>query len=128
MHAEPIFRALQRRERAGSTAVGGGLAIPHGRIPGIEAPVTLFLRTRMPIRFGAPDGQPVSAFFVILVPADGAPEMHLRLLGAVAELFSRPAFRAALASAQNPAGVAAAFARWSAPSSDSELEVLHGLS
>jgi PTS system nitrogen regulatory IIA component len=125
---EPIYRALQRREHAGSTAVGGGLAIPHARIPGIEVPRTLFLRARTPIRFRAPDGQPVAEFFVILVPVEGAPEMHLQLLRAVAELFSRPAFRAALAAAQSTAAVAAAFARWSAPASDSELEVLQGLS
>jgi PTS system nitrogen regulatory IIA component len=126
--AEPIFRALQRRERAGSTAIGGGLAIPHGRIPGIEAPLTLFMRTRAPLRFGAPDGQPVAEFFVILVPADGAPEMHLQLLRAVAELFSRRVFRAALTAAQSTEAVADTFARWSAPSSHSELELLQGLS
>ncbi len=54
--------------------------------------------------------------------------MHLQLLRAVAQLFSRPAFRAVLAAAQSTAAVADAFARWSAPSSDSELEVLQGLS
>src|SRR5271168_1187340 len=72
--AEPAFRALYRRERAGTTAVGDGLAIPHARIPGIDAPVTLYLRTGTLLRFGAPDGMPVSEFFVIVVPVGGAPE------------------------------------------------------
>src|SRR5271170_4433873 len=95
----PIFRALHRREQAASTAVGDGLAIPHARIPGIDAPVTLYLRTRMPMRFGAPDGKPVAEFFVIVVPVGGAPETQLGLLRGVAERFSQPAFRALLDAA-----------------------------
>jgi PTS system nitrogen regulatory IIA component len=126
--AQPIFRALQRREQAASTGVGNGLAIPHGRIPGIEQPLTLFARTRAPIRFGAPDGKPVAEFFVILVPADGPPEAHLQLLRGVAELFSQPAFRAALAAAANAAAVSDLFARWTGQADDCELEVLQGLS
>jgi nitrogen PTS system EIIA component len=126
--AEPIFRALHRREQAGSTGVGHGLAIPHGRIPGIEQPLTLFVRTRSPIRFGAPDGKPVPEFFVILVPAEGPPETHLQLLCGVAELFSQPAFRATLAGAANAAAVTAAFARWTGRPDNCEVEVLQGLS
>ena len=49
IEAEPIFRALHRREQAGSTAVGNGLAIPHARIPGIDRPLTLYLRTKVPL-------------------------------------------------------------------------------
>src|SRR5258706_9426404 len=74
---EPTFRALLRREQAGSTGVGNGLAIPHARIPGINEPVTMFARTVAPIPFGAPDGKPVSEFFVILVPTEGSNEAHL---------------------------------------------------
>src|SRR5271166_6450351 len=94
IEAEPIFRALHRREQAGSTGLGNGLAIPHARVPGIDEPVTLFVRTKIPIRFGAPDGKSVSEFFIMLVPAEGAPEAQLQLLRSVAELFSEPAFRA----------------------------------
>jgi nitrogen PTS system EIIA component len=118
IEAEVIFRALQRRERAGSTGVGNGLAIPHARVPGIDQPLTLFARTKSPIRFGGPDGKPVSEFFVILVPAEGAPETHLQLLRAVVELFSEPAFRATLAAAGDAAAVTATFARWTGQSDD----------
>ena len=128
IEAEPILRALQRREQAASTAVGNRLAIPHARIPGIEAPVTMFARTLSPIRFGSPDGQPVSEFFVILVPAEGANEAHLELLRAVAELFSDAAFRATLAAATSASAIADAFARWTGRTDCGDLASLQGLS
>ena len=115
IEAEPIFRALQRREQAGSTCVGNGLAFPHARIPGIDQPVTMFARTKSPIRFGGPDGKPVSEFFIILVPAEGATETHLQILGAAAEMFSDRAFRAELSAAASASAVADAFAQWNAP-------------
>jgi PTS system nitrogen regulatory IIA component len=127
IEADPVFRALYRRERAGTTAVGDGLAIPHARIPGIDAPVTLYLRTRTPLRFGAPDGKPVSEFFVIVVPVGGAPETQLGLLREVAERFSQPAFRALLAAASSATDVAAVFARWCDPQDD-PIESLQGIS
>ena len=127
IEAEPIFRALHRREQAGSTAVGDGLAIPHARIPGIDRPLTLYLRTKVPLRFGEPDGKPVSEFFVMVVPAEGVPEMQLGLLREVAERFSRSSFRAMLAAASSPAAVAAVFAQWSDPQDD-EVEALQGIS
>jgi len=126
IEAEPIFRALHRREQAGSTAVGEGLAIPHARIPGIDAPLTLYLRTRTALHFGAPDGKPVSAFFIIVVPAGGAPETQLGLLREVAERFSQPAFRARLAAASTVAAVAAVFAHCSEPQEE-PIEALQGI-
>ena len=128
VEAELIFRALNRREEAGSTGVGNGLAIPHARIPGIDEPVTMFARTMTPIPYGAPDGKPVSELFVILVPAEGANETHLELLRAVAELFSLPGFRATLAAAASAPAVAHAFASWTRCYDDGEFESLQGLS
>lgn len=127
MQAQPILRALCRREQAGSTAVGDGLAIPHARIPGIDAPVTMFARTRSPIPFGAPDGKPVAEFFIILVPAEGATEAHLRLLRAVAERFSDRIFRAKLGAAESTATAATVFACRSG-AADDEPEALLGIS
>ena len=124
IEAELIFRALYRREQAGSTGVGNGVAFPHARIPGIDEPVTLFARTKSPIRFGGPDGRPVSEFFVILVPAEGATETHLQLLGAVAEMFSDSAFRATLSASASASAVADVFARWSVRPHDGDLEAL----
>jgi PTS system nitrogen regulatory IIA component len=108
---ELVFRALWRREQCGSTAVGHGIAIPHARIPGIVAPVVLFARTQDPIPFGAPDHQPVSAFFVILVP-EHANEEHLRILATVSEMFSEKAFRKQLEAATEPAAIQSLFGSW----------------
>jgi nitrogen PTS system EIIA component len=108
----PVLRALWRREKAGSTGVGNGLAIPHARIAGIAEPVTVYARMKSPLDFASPDGKPVSELFVILVPADGADENHLQLLKRVAEAFSDNAFRALLAGASEPQAVRSAFSHW----------------
>jgi PTS system nitrogen regulatory IIA component len=97
----PVFRALRRREGAGSTALGEGLAIPHARIGGIARPITLFMRTGQPVSFDAPDGKLVSRLLVILVPEEGAHQDHLDLLALVARLFSDQDFRAHLDGARN---------------------------
>jgi nitrogen PTS system EIIA component len=107
-----VLRSLLRREEAGSTALGTCVAIPHARVPGIERPVTVFLRAEIPIPFDAPDRKPVSDFLVILVPADGATDEHLRLLALVAEMFSDRAFRARLRAATEPSDVPSVFAQW----------------
>jgi nitrogen PTS system EIIA component len=109
---EPVFRALARREQAGSTAIGCGIAIPHARISGVERPVTVFLRPSFPIPFDAPDGKPVSALLAILVPADDAVEAHLQLLAKVAEIFADRAFRMRIADAAGPTDIREAFAQW----------------
>jgi PTS system nitrogen regulatory IIA component len=106
-----VFRALWRREQSGSTALGHGIAIPHARIPGITDPVVLFVRTKLPIPFGAPDHQPVSAFFVILVP-EHANEEHLRILATVSEMFSDKAFRARLEAATEPLAIQRLFGEY----------------
>jgi PTS system nitrogen regulatory IIA component len=97
--AAPVFRALWRREEAGSTALGCGVAIPHARLGVIDRPVKLLVRMKYPIEFDAPDGAPVSLLYVILVPADGSTDEHLQLLALVAQAFSDPALRARLAMA-----------------------------
>jgi nitrogen PTS system EIIA component len=128
LDVEPIFRALDRRERAGSTGVGDGLAIPHARIPGIDEPVTLFVRTMSSIRFGGPDGKPVSEFFVILVPAEGATEIHLQLLRGAAEMFSDRTFRASLVAADTASAVADVFAHWAERPEDGPVDTIQGAS
>jgi PTS system nitrogen regulatory IIA component len=105
----PVFRALSRREQAGSTGLGGGFAVPHARISGIDHPLTLLVRARRPIPFKAPDGDPVSLMLAILVPEQGDNGDHLQLLGLVAELFSQPRFRAQIDTAADTSAIAAAF-------------------
>jgi PTS system nitrogen regulatory IIA component len=106
----PVLRALCRREQAGSTGLGGGLAVPHARIPGIDRPLTLLVRARKPIGFKAPDHDPVRLMLAILVPEHGDRGDHLKLLALVAELFSDPRFRARIDTGADPAAVAASIA------------------
>ena len=106
----PILRALWRREEAGSTGLGHGIAIPHARVSGIAEPLTMLLRMRASIPFDAPDGKPVSLLLVILVPADDATERHLEMLAGIASLCSEPTFRRRLAEASDASDVRRAFA------------------
>jgi PTS system nitrogen regulatory IIA component len=106
----PILRALWRREEAGSTGLGQGIAIPHARVSGISEPLTMLLRMRAPIPFDAPDGKPVSLVLVIIVPTNDATERHLEMLAGIASLCSEPAFRRRLAEASNASDVRRAFA------------------
>lgn len=107
----PIFRALERREQAASTALGDGFAIPHARIGGLAKPSTLFLRTKNGIAFHAPDGKRVRDLLAIMVPTDGDKTDHLRLLAVIARLFSDRTFRAALDSAPDADSAASVFRR-----------------
>lgn len=105
-----VFDALWRREQAASTALGAGFAIPHARLPGIPEPLTVFVRLRQAIPFGATDGEAVRYLLVILVPKDGADGDHLTMLSLIAQLFSQPAFRKQIARATDPATARAVFA------------------
>lgn len=82
-----IFEGLLARERLGSTGLGHGVAIPHGRCPGLDRPVAAFIKLAQGIDYDAPDRQPVDLIFALLVPA-AANEEHLRILSALARLFS----------------------------------------
>jgi PTS system nitrogen regulatory IIA component len=84
-----IFESLCARERLGSTGLGKGVAIPHGRVKGSKHVEASFIRLRKPLPFDAVDGQPVDLLFCLAVPEDCG-EDHLRLLAQVAELFSDP--------------------------------------
>ena len=108
----PLLRALWRRELAASTALGHGVAIPHARIDGIEHPLTLFVRTRVPIAFGAPDGQPVWYLYAIVVPTQSNYATHLELLARIAEMWSDPDLRARIRTASNPGVAHSIFADW----------------
>ncbi len=108
---ELVFRALWRREQIGSTGIGHGVAIPHARIPGIAKPVVFFARASAPIPFGALDRQPVSSFFMILVP-EHANEEHLRILATVSEMFSERRFRNRLEAATDSNAIQHLFGQW----------------
>jgi PTS system nitrogen regulatory IIA component len=99
-----VFDSLFARERLGSTGLGQGVAIPHGRIPKLSAPVGAFLRLKDAIPFEAPDGKPVKLLFFVLVP-EKATEAHLQILAALAEMFADESMRERLATLPDAAAV-----------------------
>lgn len=108
-----VFDSLFAREKLGSTGLGQGVAIPHGRIKGLRDAVAAFVKTETPIPFDAPDGLPVNLIFVLLVP-ERATDLHLQLLGELAQMFSNAAFRERLLSSNDPAAIHQMFADWQA--------------
>jgi PTS system nitrogen regulatory IIA component len=82
-----VVDRLLARERLGSTGLGQGVAIPHGRIKGLKEAVGAFVRLAQPVPFDAPDGKPVSLVFLLLVP-EQATEQHLRVLSELAQMLS----------------------------------------
>lgn len=99
LDAGAVNAVLLDRERLGTTAVGGGIAIPHGKMPGLTDMVLVFARSGKGIDFGAPDGKPCHLFFTVLAP-EGAAGKHLGLLGAIARLSKDSDFTARLMQAQ----------------------------
>lgn len=92
-----VFDALFAREKLGSTALGQGVAVPHGRIKGLKSPVAILLRPVGLLPFDAPDGLPVSLVMALLVPAQ-ATDVHLQLLSELAQLLSDRLMREKLLS------------------------------
>ena len=90
-----VYDSLFAREKLGSTGLGQGIAIPHGRIKGLKEAVGAVVRMKSPIPFDAPDGQPVGVIFVLLVP-ERATDVHLQILSELAQMFSDKPFRGRL--------------------------------
>ena len=80
-----IFEILQQREKLGSTGVGSGIAIPHGKLPRLAKLFGLFARLERPVDFEALDGQPVDRVFLLLAPETAGAD-HLKALARVARL------------------------------------------
>ncbi len=99
--ADVIRESLMERERLGSTGVGRGVAIPHGKIEGLGAMTGLLARLDQPIDFEAVDEQPVDLIFVLLAPAD-ASAAHLKALAKVSRLLRDERVREALRGAETP--------------------------
>jgi PTS system nitrogen regulatory IIA component len=106
-----VFDSLFARERLGSTGLGQGIAIPHGRIKGLKEAVGAFVRLAQPVAFDAPDGNPVGLAFVLLVP-EKATEKHLQLLSELAQMFSDKALREAMSAAPDAAALHQLITAW----------------
>ena len=106
-----ITDSLFARERLGSTGLGHGVAIPHGRIKGLKAPMAAVFQLAQPIGFDAPDEMPVGLLIFLLVP-EAATQKHLEILSEIAEMFSDDAFRTALATDPEPKSVHSRIVNW----------------
>jgi len=108
-----VVDSLLARERLGSTGLGQGIAIPHGRVKGLRQAVGAFLRMRVPIPFDALDDRPVNMAFVLLVP-ERATDVHLQILSELAQMFSDRELRRQLAVAPEAASAQRLIAGWRA--------------
>jgi PTS system nitrogen regulatory IIA component len=106
-----VSDSLFSRERLGSTGLGHGVAIPHGRIKGLKAPLAAVFQLEQPIGFDAPDDQAVKLLIFLLVP-EAATQKHLEILSEIAELLSDAALREQLAGSADAAQLHALIAGW----------------
>jgi PTS system nitrogen regulatory IIA component len=106
-----VFDSLFARERLGSTGLGQGVAIPHGRIKGLKEALGAFVRLAQAIPFDAPDAAPVTLVFVLLVP-EKATEKHLQILSELAQMFSDKALREAMTQAADAAALHELITAW----------------
>jgi PTS system nitrogen regulatory IIA component len=106
-----VFDSLFARERLGSTGLGQGVAIPHGRIKALKSPLIAVMRAESPVPFESPDGQPVRLLVVLLVP-EHATEEHLEILSELAEILSDHNIRESLLAARDAASIFRLLSNW----------------
>ena len=105
---------LMARERLGSTGLGHGVAIPHGRIDRLKQPVAAVMRLRDPIPFDAPDDEPVGLLFFLFVP-EAATQQHLEILSEIVEMLADRDMRERLKSEHDAAAVLRLLTAWHVP-------------
>ena len=106
-----ITDSLFARERLGSTSLGHGVAIPHGRVKGLKSPMAALFRLAKPIVFDAPDEQPVGLLIFLLVP-EAATQKHLEILAEIAEMLSDQDLRTRLLNTHDAADLHALVQTW----------------
>ncbi len=109
-----VFATLLQRERLGSTGIGEGIAIPHGKLPAMTRLVGLVARLERPVDFEAIDGQPVDLIFLLLAP-EGAGADHLKALARVARALREPGLLERARAARDAAALYAVLTHSSAP-------------
>ena len=109
--ANSVVEFLNARENLGSTALGAGVAIPHGRVKGLKQPSAALMRLKDPIEFAAPDSEAVSILIFLLVP-EKATQQHLEILSSIAQLLSDADVRQTLSSAVDPVKVCELLQHW----------------
>jgi PTS system nitrogen regulatory IIA component len=106
-----ILASLIAREQLGSTGLGLGVAIPHGRMRGLKRAVAAVVRLSQPVAFDSPDGRPVGLLVALLVP-ENATQEHLELLSEIAQMLSDRELRDGLMVEPTPAALLARFSAW----------------
>ena len=106
-----VTDSLFSRERLGSTGLGHGVAIPHGRIKGLKSPMAAVFQLLNPISFDAPDEQPVKLLIFLLVP-EAATQKHLEILSEIAEMLSDAVLREKLVTSDDAAQLHSLIAGW----------------
>ncbi len=107
-----VADSLFARERLGSTGLGHGVAIPHGRIKGLKSPMAAVFQLAHPIGFDAPDEQPVGLLIFLLVP-EASTQKHLEILSEIAELLSDTTLREKIKTTQDASALHGIGANWS---------------
>ena len=98
--ADGLLRVLEEREALQSTGIGEGVAIPHGKMPGLHRLIASFARSRVGVDFESIDGQPTQLFFLLVVPEHSGGQ-HLKALARISRFFRDAAFRTRLHEAQS---------------------------
>ncbi len=101
---DKLVAVLTERERMGSTAIGDGIAIPHGKLKGLTSIIGVFGRSTAGVDFESLDGKPTHLFFVLVAPEDSA-SLHLKALARVSRLFKDESFRDRLLKAADAAEI-----------------------
>jgi len=100
IQSEAMIEVLLEREKLGSTGIGDGIAIPHGKLKGLESLVISFGRSREGIDFDSIDGRPAHIFFLLMAP-ESSTGQHLKALAKISRMLKDPEFRNDLLSAKN---------------------------
>lgn len=100
LNRERVLEALLEREKLGSTGIGHGVAIPHGKIKGLDEIKVSFGRSKRGVDFNSMDDMPVHLFFLIVAPEDSA-AVHLKVLASISHLLKDPEFRGRLMNASD---------------------------
>jgi len=112
--ADQAMAVIMEREKLGSTGIGHGIAIPHGRLPELDAPITALIRHAGGIDFDAIDGQPVHIVVILLAPAN-EDRSHLELLAGLARVLQQESVRRAVMEATTAEEVSALFTLQTTP-------------
>jgi nitrogen PTS system EIIA component len=99
-----LLETLLDREKLGSTGIGDGVAIPHGKVPGLPALMASFGRSKRGVDFKAIDAKPTFLFFTLFAPENSA-GAHLKALARISRIFKNPAFRESIMKAKDAAEI-----------------------